>query len=65
MMPKLIMIKLAESSRRRITVVKPSTATPMVFCTSEMALNIALTMSMTTPSTVVMCSGAEEKEPIR
>ena len=34
----------------------------MIFCTREISPNTTATNSVTTPSTVTRCSGAEEKE---
>ena len=42
--------------------VKPPRATPEIFCTRAMIPSTTDTASITMPSTVTMCSGAEEKE---
>ena len=41
---------------------KPPRATPEIFCTRAMIPSTTDTASITKPSTVTMCSGAEEKE---
>ena len=57
-----IIRKLPIRSSSKITVVKPGWAMPMIFCTREITPNTTATMSVTTPITVTMCSGTEEKE---
>ena len=64
MMPRLIIMMLLANSRIRITVVKPPRATPESFCTREITPSTRETASITKPSTVTMCRGAEEKEAI-
>ena len=64
MMPREIIRKLPMMSSSKITVVKPGWAVPMIFCTREMTPNTTATMSVRTPITVTICSGAEEKEAI-
>ena len=47
-----------------MTVVNPPRATPDIFCTSAIMPSTNATASMMKPSTVTICSGAEEKELI-
>ena len=58
------MIMLLENSSSSITVVKPPSACPVSFCTREIMLNTIATISIVSPSTVTMCSGADENEPM-
>lgn len=45
-----------------ITVVKPPSATPDIFCPSAMAPRTTDTISMTTPKNVTICIGAAEND---
>ena len=57
-------MRLPVKSSSKITVVKPPMAVPANFCTSATTPKTREVMSISTPRTVMMCSGAEEKEPM-